>query len=178
MADSTKLTVLKRLTALLEGMSPTAVADVTPEAPPTMAGVVFRGRAVFGDSDPKWMLSILESPRPFTGQFADDGQVRRDLWPIFIQGWCPDDKSHPSDPIYSLLDDVERRLDCVTRTSRDTGMPKFADHYLLGESLDGDGYLITSLEVGPGVVRPPTDGLSSKSFFYLPLQVGLARIAS
>lgn len=177
MVDSVKLTVLKRLTALLEGMSPSPVADVTPEAPPTMAGVVFRGRAVFGDSDPKWMLSILESPRPFTGQFSADGQARRDLWPIFIQGWCPDDKKHPSDPIYSLLDDVERRLDRVVLRLPGTGNPKFIEDYFLGPALDGNGYLITSFEVGPGVVRPPSDGISSKSFFYLPLQVGLARIA-
>lgn len=178
MADSVKLTVLKRLTNLLEGLSPTPIPDVTPEAPPTLAGVVFRGRAVFGDSDPKWMLSILESPRPFTGQFTDDAQVRRDQWPIFIQGWCPDNKRNPSDPIYSLLDDVERQLDRVTRLNRSTGAPKHRDDYMLGFSLDGDGYLITSFEVGAGVVRPPADGLSSKSFFYLPLQVGLARISS
>lgn len=177
MADSVKLTALKRLTTLLEGITPSPVAGVI-DPPPTLASAVFRGRAVFTDNDPKWMLSILESPRPFGMQAADDGQVRRGIWSLYLQGWCPDDKKNPSDPVYSLLEDVEQRLDRVTRLNRSNGQPKYVEDYMLGAALDGDGHLITSFEVGDGVVRPPSDGISSKSFFYLPLQVGLARFSS
>lgn len=168
MADSYRLSVLKALTALLELTPVTPINGI--ETPATLAGVVFRGRSKFGDDDPATMLSILEAPRSGDAFFTADNQVRAESWQLLIQGWCPDDKTNPSDPIYSIMDDVERQLDRITRNSRETGYPKYPEHYMLGGS-------ITSFKVMPGVVRPPTENLSSKSFFYLPVQVGLARIS-
>ncbi len=178
MADSYRLTVLKRLTALLEETIPTPYPGIAPEPPANLAGCVFRGRSVFGESDPKWMLSILESPRPGPGFFAEDGSRRRELWTLLIQGWCPEDKQNPSDPVYGFADDVERMLERVVASSRETGKPKYPRYYMLGNAIDGNGCLITSFEVGPPTVRPPTDGVSSKCFFYIPAQVGLARISA
>lgn len=176
MADSYRLTVLKRLTALLETTVVTPVAGIT--LPATLAGVVYRGKARFGDDSPETMLSILESPRPNGANYTDSNQARNEDWSLLIQGWCPEDQAQPSDPIYSLLDDVERTLDRITRTSRDTGYPKYPNDYRLGTALDGEGSLITDFRASPGVVRPPTENLSSKCFFYLPVSVGLARIAA
>lgn len=169
MADSYRLQALKALTVLLEGTVLTPVAGITPALPATLSGVVFRGRAKFGENDPDTMLSILESPRPGGAQFAGDGEARSEDWLLLVQGWCPDDKVNPSDPIYSLVDDVEKRLDRITRVLTSTGMGKYPEYML--------GGLITRFQMTPPVVRPPSENISSKSFFYIPLQVGLARIA-
>lgn len=168
MADPHSLQVLKALTVLLEGIVPTAPTIDPPLA--SLAGRVFRGRNRFGDDDPSTMLSILEAPRPDGANFTDNNQARTGEWLLLIQGWCPDDKLNPTDAVYHLLDDVERRLDRVIRDSPGTGYPKYPEHYLLGG-------LITSMRFGPGTVRPPTENISSKSFFYIPVQVGLARIS-
>jgi hypothetical protein len=169
-ADSYRLQVLKALTLLLEGTVVTPVAGITPALPATLDGCVFRGRSVFSDSDPKTMLSILESPRPGGAQYAGEGEARNEDWLLLIQGFCPDDKENPSDPVYSILEDVEQRLSRINAIASDgTGKPAFPAHYMLGG-------LITRFQASPGVVRPPTENVSSKSFFYLPVQVGLARI--
>ena len=173
MADSYRLTVLKRLTTLLEG--------IVPSTEPTwdnMVGRVFRGRAVFGDNDPRTMLSILESPRPQGANAIDHDQARTEQWSLLIQGWTVDDKANPSDPVYALADEVETRLDRITRQGRGTGMPIYPEHYMLGAALDGDGYLITGFTKGAPIVRPPTPNVSERCFFYLPAQVGLARIST
>lgn len=168
MADPIRLQVLKALTSLLETIVPSAPTVYPPLA--NLSGKVFRGRSVFSDSDPSTMLSILEAPRPGGAVYAGDAQARSEDWLLLIQGWCQDDKLNPSDPIYFLVEDVERCLDRITDTSNNTGYPKYPEHYMLGN-------LIRSFQVSQPVVRPPTKEISSKSFFYLPVQVGLARIA-
>lgn len=159
MADSLRLQVLKALTAHLEGITTAAGYRFD------LAGAVFRGRGKFGDTDPDTMVSILENPRPDLGLYADD-TTRSEGWPLLLQGWCPDDPMNPTDPVYGLLDDVERRLARLVAISS-IGEEKYPSEYLLG-------HLITKLELSPGVVRPPTEGISSRAFFYLPLRVGLA----
>lgn len=177
MADSYRLTILKRLTALIE-LTPLTPLDATDVIlPATLADVVFRGRTFFGDDGPHTLVSILEAPRGSSSRFTEEGNTRLGQWALLVQGWCPDDKRNPTDNIYSVLDDVERQLDRITRRRNSDGSGKFPEHYLLGAALNGDGYLINSFEVGEPVVRPPAEGVSSKSFFYLPVQVGLARIS-
>jgi hypothetical protein len=167
-ADPNRLAVLKALTALLETVVPTA-PTIEP-ALTSMEGLVFRGRNRFGDDDPKTMLSILEAPRPDSSLFTAENQARADDWLLLVQGWCPDDKANPSDAVYFLMDDVENTLDRIIRVSPGTGYPKYPSDYMLGG-------LITRCQFGPGTVRPPTENISSKSFFYLPVRVGLARIS-
>ncbi len=169
MADSYRLQVLKALTTLLEGTPLTPVVGITPALPATLAGLVFRGRAKYGENDPDTMLSILESPRPSGAQYAGDGEARNEDWTLLVQGWCPDDKVHPSDPVYSLLEDVEQRLTRVIQCRTSDGMGKYPEYML--------GNLITRFQMSPPVVRPPSENLSSKSFFYIQVQVGLARIS-
>lgn len=168
MADPQRLAVLKGLTALLETVVPTAPTIDPPLA--SMDGLVFRGRNRFGENDPATMLSILEAPRPDGSLYTADNQARADDWLLLVQGWCPDDKTNPSDAVYFLMEDVELVLDRIIRTSPGTGYPKYPNDYMLGG-------LITRLQFGPGTVRPPTENISSKSFFYLPVRVGLARIS-
>lgn len=172
MADSYKLTVLKRLTALLEAVTPTPYGTPN-QMPASMAGLVFRGRNIFGDDSLRTMISILESPRQPTPDFTADAQVSRAKWPLLIQGFTPDDKIHPTDPAYGLLDDVELRLARIVKKTS-SGQGDFPDDYYLGPYFDG--YLISSFEAGPAVVRPATDGISKSCFFWLPVSVGISRI--
>jgi len=161
MADSKRLLILKALTRHLEGID-----GIDPYAH-NLTDRVFRGRTVIGADFPVPMLSILEGKATDYGVFADLNQtVRKDSWLLLLQGYVQDDPVNPTDPAYTLLNDVELRLsDIVSLNER--GLPKFPGVHLLGG-------LITSLTVAAPVVRPPEDGLSAKAFFYLPLLVGMA----
>ena len=174
MADSHRLTVLKRLTVFLEGTVVSPYAGLT--LPSTLAGLVFRGRAVFGDSDPETMVSILEAPRQGAESMNAEGATYGQ-WQLLLQGWTPEDRANPTDPVYSLAEDVERRLRRITAVSGETGYPKYPDDYYLGPDPSGTGRLITDFSFGSPMVRPAMEKVSSRAFFYIPLQVGMARIA-
>lgn len=178
MADSYRLLVLKRLTTLLEGTVITPVTGI--ELPANLTGKVFRGRAVYGDNDPETMLSILESPRPGDSRYAGtEGEARLDEWLLLLQGMCPEDKVHPSDPVYSMADDIEKRLSRITDTGQPMGGPLYPEHYMLGpHPTVSDERVITSFQHSAPVIRPPVEKVSSRCFFYMFLQVGLARISN
>ena len=161
MADHIKLQVLKVLTAHLEGIT---LANGYQH---DLKGKVFRGRAVLGANEQVPILNILETPSPLDGFFADEQKTRRlDTLVLLVQGWAEDDARNPTDPVYELMEDVERCLRQVT-AEKSNGKPEFPAFHLLGGR-------ITSLSFGPGVVRPPTEAVSAKAFFYLPVQIGLA----
>lgn len=161
MADSYKLDALVRLTALLETIT---VANGYEH---DLAGNVFRGRARFGENDPATMVSLLEAPRQDDFNYGGANEARAERFLVLAQGWCPDDSVNPSDPVYRLLADVESRLTVVNATGRMNGEPVDRTHYMLGGT-------IVDFRFGPGVVRPATEGISSKAFFYLPIRIGLA----
>lgn len=163
-AEPIKLTVLKALTAHLEGIVGPEWGDFN------LQGCVFRGRARFGDNDPETFLSIIEAPRPDIGREAGENQASRSFeWPLLLQGWTKNDMLHPTDSSYYLLQEVERRLNMIIDVKGKSGFPVHKDIYMLGG-------LITHFSFGPGVVRQPTEGISSTAFLYLPLRVGMATI--
>jgi hypothetical protein len=162
MADPHRLLVLKALTAQLNTIT------VANGYRFDIGANVFRGRSVFGENDPEVMLSLLESPRPDNAIYASDDTIRVEKWSLLLQGWCPEDPANPSDNAYLLQDDAESCLGQIVAVTPNTGKALFPQAYLLGG-------LITSFTFGPGVVRPPLDGVSSRAFFYLPLRVGLAQ---
>lgn len=161
MANSPRLNVLIELTNLLKTITPANgyIHDLSTS--------VFRGRDRFGDESPETMVSILEAPRPDPGREVGTlDRARHERWSLLLQGWCPDDTANPTDPVYELMEDVERCLRQIT-AEMPNGRPVFPAIYLLGNR-------ITSFSFGPGVVRPPTETISAKAFFYLPVQIGLA----
>lgn len=167
MPDPIKLQVLKRLTTHLEGIEwQDPQSDET-----TLEGRVFRGRTRFGENDPGTFLSILEAPRPDSGrEGGENNSSKHYVWSLLLQGWTYDDEVNPSDPAYLLQEAVRLRLNMIM-AERPGGMGGglHPEIYRLGG-------LVTSFTQSPGVVRPPTDGISSKAFLYLPLQVGLATV--
>lgn len=169
MDDSYRLKVLKALTAHLKLIKDEpGVADYSGF---DLSNAVFRGRNVYGESDPKTMVSILEAPRPDSAQLVGaNGEGRWENWNLLVQGWCQDDPENPTDAVYQLMQVVEMQMQKLIASHSHTGAPKYPDMFMLGA-------LVTSFQFGPGVVRPPTEGISSKSFFYLPVRVGLVKEA-
>lgn len=162
--DPLKLQVLKALTAHLEGIKGPDWGGFDLE------GNVFRGRNRFGDDAPETFISILEAPRTDPGREAGTNlEARNYEWPLLLQAWTKEDAVHPSDPIYFLEREIIFRLAMLTMEKQGSGFPRYPEVYMLGGLVSSFGY-------GPGTVRPPTDGLSSKSFLYMPLRVGLATV--
>ncbi len=168
MADSYRLRVLKALTSQLETIT------IANNYSHDLAGLVFRGRSIYGQSDPPTMLSLLESPRADYGVYAGDNQARAEQWTLLLQGWAPDDVKNPSDPLYALADDVETCLTVINAEKDGSGFPADPTRYRLGKDPVTGKWLVSSFEFGPPVIRPPVEAVSSKAFFYMTLRVGLA----
>lgn len=158
---SEKLEILKALTAYLEPVTVLKDGVLTP-----LTGAIFRGRAVFGETDPCPMVSILEAPQGSYSVYAGDFDARKDVWLLLLQGWCEDDELNPADPVYEMLDSIEKRLHNIMKLGRN-GEHADPINYRLGNR-------IANLSYGPSVVRPPVTGVANKAFFYLPMTVTLA----
>lgn len=150
MNDPFRLRVMKALTAALEEINPAAGYQFD------LTGKVFRGRDIFGDSDPLPMISILEAieeqaqlPTPAAGG-ASSGP-----WELLLQGFVEDDFVNPTDPAHRLMAEVKKRL--VEERIRDR------QYNILG--MDGK---VADLKISHGVVRPP-DEVSGKAYFWLRL---------
>ena len=164
-----KSRVLNALTAALKGIHPDAELDYYTDMRDFDGdrSRVFRGRAWFGESDPLPMISILEgvSPADEVAEPPVDTTTGEFDWPLTIQGFVDDDPLNPTDPAYLLLADVRQCL-AAERVRKVPGgrMPD-----PLGLGIDGKNR-ITSITIGPGVVRP-ADDVSSKAYFWLSLVV-------
>ena len=150
MSDPFRLRVLKNLTAAIEGVSPANGYKNN------LTGAVFRGRDIFGESDPLPMVSILEAieekaqlPAPAGGPQSNGP------WELLIQGFVEDDYNHPTDPAHLLMAEVKKRL--AEERVRDR------QYNILGM-----GGQVTDLRISHGVVRPP-DEVSGKAYFWLRL---------
>lgn len=152
MADSKRLTILKKLTTLLESI--TAVNGYQH----TLTGKVIRGYMVVPEDMGVPLVSILESFNPDREPSEAGGHRSRhqkDRWNLLIQGWVADDYAHPTDPAHLLLADVKK---CLSRIINEDD-PMYM--------LEG---LVAEAHIEPGVVRPPDEN-SSKAFFWLRLQL-------
>jgi len=129
-----------------------------------------RGRLLFGadENEHPPAVSIIEAPRPGVPVFGGhDFEVRRDMWPLLIQGITANTRRDDStDDAYYLVQDVERRLARISAMDN-RGRPVYAETHMLGG-------MITAVEIDPPVVRPAEPGVSSNTFFYLPVRVGIA----
>lgn len=166
MADSIQLDILKRLTAHLEGVTPANDYEFD------LSSAVFRGKLLYGDESPDTMVSIVEHLQGdiTTDQAGEEGIETTQTWVLLVQGWTRNDPKNPTDGAYNLKAAVEHRLArLILRNSK--GDPAYPDEFYLGLWRAGN---IMSLTIGPGIVSPPREGISTKAFFYLPLGVGLA----
>jgi hypothetical protein len=122
---------------------------------------VFRGRAVFGEGDPLPMVSILEPPLPPDQQLSPaSSRSITGRWEQIVQGFVQDDKNNPTDPAQRLVADVLQRL--AVEKAKEGGKP-----YCLGFRR------IKSIIIGPPVVRPPDDLISSKAYFWVSISIDM-----
>ena len=161
MADHIKLQVLKALTARLAGIT---LANGYQH---DLKGKVFRGRAVLGANEQVPILNILETPSPLDGFYADEQKtLRKDTLVLLVQGWAEDDSRNPTDPVYPLLADVQRRLSDIVSLDEGSNRPRWPGVYMLKG-------LISDMDIGQDAVRPADEGVSAKAFFYMPIRITL-----
>lgn len=153
MPDTKQLTILKRLTDHLKGITPDNGYDFD------LSENVFRGQARFGGDQPLPFVSILESLRPDPRPVGAGSErlLREEIWELLIQGWVDEDRELPTDQLYQLKGAVEKRLAEI--------LVEGSPVYRLG------GNLIAGLRIGPGVVRAATPQVGGAEAFYLPLFV-------
>jgi len=158
----TRLLIHQRLQALLQGITSENGYDYE------LGDAVFRGRIILGADVPAPALSILEAPRPDAAMDygGEDYEARRDHLTLLIQGIVENDIENPTDPAYYLEAAVEHRLSRILATNPRNGSPLYQEHYNLGG-------LITQIEIGAPVVRPPENNVSKTAFFFLPVRVGI-----
>jgi len=159
MADTKTLTILKRLTTLLAGITPANGYDLD------LTGRVFRGKRVFGDNEPVPFVSILESMRPDAqpDEAGFEKMVRVECLDLLIQGWAKTEQDTPTDNLYGLKGALEKRLARMV-VMNGVGNPVYPSDYRLGR-------LLTSARIGPGVIRAATPQPGGTECLYLPLMV-------
>jgi len=161
MSDCKRLSILKTLTSLIQSITPDQGYAYD------LSESVFRGRSIYGNEDALPMISILESPVPETGTTAGWLKSTRKVeWELLIQGWVKDDRYNPLDPAYDLSAAVQLQLGKVLSFDSVKGKPNYPEWYMLGG-------LIQDFDFASPVHRPPTEGLSDKAFFFLPVKVCL-----
>lgn len=148
MADPFRLRLLKKVTEV--------IASVTPANgyQHDLSTSVFRGRMMFGETDPLPMVSILELPvQPDQLPVPEESSAAHGEFELLIQGFVVDDPLNPTDPAHLLMADVKKAL--VQEKTRD-------------DNILGFGTKVTALRIGGGSCRP-ADEVSDKAYFWLPL---------
>lgn len=166
MGDSIQLAILKLLTTHLEGITPANGYDFD------MEGGVFRNRLLYGDDLPEQAISIVEHLQgDITSDVAGEENIETlQTWVLLVQGIARNSVLNPLDNLYNLKAATEHRLArLILRNTK--GDPTYPNEFWLGIR---DWKVLTRLTIGPGIVSPPREGISTKAFFYLPLGVGLA----
>ena len=121
---------------------------------------VVRGRLFLGDSEPAYMVSILEPPsavEPILNR-GPDNTARASEWDILIQGWARDDDDNEEcDLAYALAADVHKALGAELKRTR-TGRPGAPD-------ILGFAGKVESMKIGTPVIRP-SEEVSGYGVFY------------
>lgn len=159
MSDTKQLVIMKRLTTLLEGITPANGYEYD------LVGHVFRGKGQFGSQEEMPFVSILESlrPDPQAVEAGYEKMIRQEEWELLIQGWTTVNANLPTDDLYNLKGAVEQRLSRVVATDS-FGSPQFPQDFRLGG-------VLTGIRIGPGVVRAATPQIGGPEAFYLPVMV-------
>jgi len=155
MPDPFRLVIQKRLTAVLQEITPANGYEND------FSEAVFRGRAFYGDADPIPMLSILEVPIP-DEQLPSPPGLNKGPYTLMVQGFVHDDRANPTDPAHVAMAEVKKRLGEEAKKQD----AQRAEDAILGTKL------VVSIDIGPGVVRPP-DEVSAKAYFWLTLELEL-----
>lgn len=165
---SKQLKVMKRLTALIEGINPTELNYAMDEPYELdLRQKVFRGRTIIGSEVEMPAVAIMESPTPFDALYGGENKILKyEGWRLLVQGFATDDKENPLDTAYDLKAALELQLSKTIKVNNSNGDPLFPEDYMLGN-------LVAGVEISQGVVRPPDEKVSRYAFCYIPLIVKL-----
>ena len=164
--DPFRLRVMKAVTNQIKTISPANgyrhdLSDYADSAGRN-AERVFRGRDLFGASDPLPMVSVLEDFRP---QEQTDGgpasSKQTGDWKLLIQGFVEDDADNPLDRAYFLGAEVITAL-VKAKTER---------YNILG--LGSRMPCVTDLKIGQLIARPKDGEVSDVAFFFLTITLTL-----
>ena len=127
---------------------------------------VFRGRLMYGDSDPIPLVSILEAPLPDEPNITPaSGTTWKGEWRLLIQGWVDDDKQNPTDPAHYLMADVKKALATERKNMIRPGR---------GNDLLGMKGRVTDITIGACVVRPAEEQVNEYANFLLSVSLEIA----
>lgn len=151
-----RLEVLVRLTALLGTIS---VAGGYFKDMPVAS--IFRGRIMYGESDPVPMLAIVEPPIPVELLPVPPGSSASiENWDLLIQGFIEDDPKHPTDPAHLYAADVRKVLALHKEDNQSRAKLGFGDR----------ANTVEDIFIGQLKVRP-ADEISAKTYFWLPVSL-------
>jgi hypothetical protein len=167
---------MRNVTDLLKTITPANgyVSDLSDIAGTPPIPRVYRGRGMFGDTDPLPMVSILQPPAPADPSDSPLGSpIEEQHLMLMLQGFVADDPFNPTDPAEVLMADVRKCL-AAERARADSG--RRTDLFGLGTqapSFGGTGSTVLDFTVGTGLVRP-SDHISVHAYFWLLLVVKIA----
>ena len=155
-----RLRILIALTELLRGVTTTSGYQFDLSDDQDGEKRVVRGRLFLGDSEPAYMVSIIEPPSAVEAILnrGPDNTARAGEWDILIQGWARDDEDNEEcDLAYALAADVHKALGAELKRTR-TGRPGAPD-------ILGFAGKVESMKIGTPVIRPSED-VSGYGVFY------------
>lgn len=155
-----RLRILIALTDLLRGVTPAAGYQFDLSENDDGENRVVRGRMFLGDSEPPYMVSLLEPPNAVepTLNRGPDNTARATDWDILVQGWARnDDDNEECDLAYALAADVHMALGTELKKTK-TGRPGAPD-------ILGFGQKIPVFKIGTPVIRPSEDVSGYGQFF-------------
>lgn len=155
-----RLRILIALTELLRGVTTTSGYQFDLSNDQDGEKRVVRGRLFLGDSEPAYMVSIIEPPSAVEAILnrGPDNTTRAGEWDILIQGWARDDEDNEEcDLAYALAADVHKALGAELKRTR-TGRPSAPD-------ILGFAGKVESMKIGTPVIRP-SEEVSGYGVFY------------
>lgn len=155
-----RLRILIALTELLRGVTTTSGYQFDLSNDQDGEKRVVRGRLFLGDSEPAYMVSIIEPPSAVEAILnrGPDNTARAGEWDILIQGWTRnDDDNEECDLAYALAADVHKALGAELKRTR-TGRPGAPD-------ILGFAGKVESMKIGTPVIRP-TEEVTDYGVFY------------
>lgn len=164
----TPLLILQRLQAHLQRMAPADVEHLDARGNIyDLSSSVHLHRVLFGTETPAPYLSIVPAPKQEPYDAADvERVVGKTPWLLLIQGYEKND-GEDFDSVYYLMAATQRHLSRIVEQRRSGLGATYPTERLLG--LPG---VVTSIELGQGIVRPPDGQQVSQTFFYIPVVVG------
>lgn len=148
MADSKRLSILKNLTTLLEGITPANgfVLDLSNQ--------VYRGKFNFGTEIAQTdLISIVEAPEQLEPDHVTDSRERKVVLKLQLWGVTATQSSskHPADDAYVILADAIKRMSELNN-------PQSPDYFM-------GALLVEPMKMDTGVVRAPEEGICRSPFF-------------